>query len=121
MNKHFLQTSYLFVALFLVAFTLNSCKNKQKNEAPTVVIKADTILVKTSLYTHIIPQNIQIKGYFKYMDSLARAYDSLVSYDLTAHLIVRTNPWLMDSLENTDYYRQKEISQTPFCRLIQWK
>ena len=108
MNKHFLQTSSLFIALFLLAFTLNSCKNNPKKEVPTVVIKADTIIVKTSLYTHIIPQNIQIKGYFKYMDSLAHAYDSLVPYDLTAHLIVRANPWLMDTLAQTDYYLQKE-------------
>jgi L,D-transpeptidase catalytic domain len=108
MNKHFLQTSSLFIALFLLAFTLNSCKNNPKKEVPTVVIKADTIVVKTALYTHVIPQNIQIKGYFRYMDSLARAYDSLVPYDLTAHLIVRANPWLIDSLQNTDYYRQKE-------------
>jgi L,D-transpeptidase catalytic domain len=108
MSKHFLQTISLLIALFLLAFTLNSCKNKQKNAAPITVIKTDTLIVKTSLYTHFVPKNVQIKDYFKYMDSLARAYDSLVPYDLTAHLIVRTNTWLMDSLENTDYYRQKE-------------
>ena len=94
--------------MFLSVFALNSCKNKPKIEAPIVVVNADTIVVKTSLFTHFVPQNIQIKDYFGYMDSLARAYDSLVPYKLTAHLIARTNPWLMDSLESTDYYRQKE-------------
>jgi lipoprotein-anchoring transpeptidase ErfK/SrfK len=108
MNKHFLQVNSLLIASFLFAFTLNSCKNNPKKDAPLVVVNADTVVVKSSLYTHFIPKNVQIKDYFKYMDSLARVYDSLVPYDLTAHLIVRTNPWLMDSLENTDYYRQKE-------------
>jgi lipoprotein-anchoring transpeptidase ErfK/SrfK len=108
MFKHFLPINFFLIALFSVAFTLNSCKNKPPQDAPTVVIKSDTIVVKTALYTHLILKNVQIKDYFKYMDSLARAYDSLVPYDLTAHLIVRTNPWLIDSLQSTDYYRQKE-------------
>ena len=115
MYKYFLQINSFLIALFLLAFTLNSCKNKQKKEDPivvvnadTVVVNVDTVVVKTSLYTHFVPKNIQIKDYFKYMDSLARAYESLVPYDLTAQLIVRTKQWLMDSLENTDYYRQKQ-------------
>lgn len=108
MTKHFLPINSLVIALFLLAFVLNSCKNKQKTDAPIVVVKADTIVVKTSLYTHFVPKNVKIKDYFKYMDSLARAYDSLVPYDLTAHLIVRTNLWLMDSLQSTDYYVKKE-------------
>jgi L,D-transpeptidase ErfK/SrfK len=107
MYKHFLQINSLLVALFLLASMLNGCKNKPKN-APIIVAKTDTVVVKTSLFTHFVPKNVQIKDYFKYMDSLARAYDSLVPYDLTAHLIVRTNPWLMDSLQNTDYYLKKE-------------
>jgi hypothetical protein len=107
MYKHFLQINSLLVALFLLAFTLNSCKNKPK-DAPIIVAKADSIIAKTVLFTHFVPKNVQIKDYFKYMDSLARAYDSLVPYDLTAHLIVRTNPWLIDSLQSTDYYLKKE-------------
>jgi L,D-transpeptidase ErfK/SrfK len=108
MNKHFLQINSFLMAIFLLAITLNSCKNKPKIEAPIVVVNADSIVVKTALFTHFVPKNVQIKDYFRYMDSLAQAYDSLVPYDLTAHLIVRTNPWLIDSLQSTDYYRQKE-------------
>jgi hypothetical protein len=108
MHKHFLPTNSLLIALFLSVFALNSCKNKPKKDAPIVAIKADTIAVKTSLFTHFVPKNVQIKDYFRYMDSLARVYDSLVPYDLTAHLIVRTNPWLIDSLQSTDYYLKRE-------------
>ena len=73
-----------------------------------MVIHTDTVVVEKPLYTHFVTKNIQIKDYFRYMDSLARAYDSLVPYHLTAHLIVLTNSWLIDSLQNTDYYRQKQ-------------
>jgi len=52
-----------------------------------------------------ITRNVAISEYFEYMDSLVNAYDSLVSYPLTEHLLVRANPWIIDTLANTDYYR----------------
>lgn len=42
------------------------------------------------------------------MDSIVHKYDSLVPYTLTEHIIVRNNPWIIDSLEKTDYYYLKE-------------
>jgi L,D-transpeptidase ErfK/SrfK len=56
----------------------------------------------------IVPEAVPIRKYFPWMDSLVLAYDSLVPYPLTEHLIVRANPWIIDSLEQTDYYLQKE-------------
>lgn len=49
--------------------------------------------------------NIQIGNYFNYIDSLIHKYDSLTPYKLTEHLLVRANPWIIDTLEHTDYYR----------------
>ena len=46
------------------------------------------------------------------MDSLVQAHDSLVPYPLSEHLLVRANPWIVDTLENTDYYRM--ISKDSF-------
>jgi L,D-transpeptidase ErfK/SrfK len=39
------------------------------------------------------------------MDSLVNLYDSVVPYPLSEHLLVRANPWIIDTLANTDYYR----------------
>ncbi len=50
-------------------------------------------------------KNIRVREYFEYMDSLVTKYDSLVPYPLSEHLLVRNNPWIMDTLANTDYYR----------------
>jgi L,D-transpeptidase catalytic domain len=109
MNKHFSKIhTLLFTAAFLAVATLNNCRPSAPKPQEVVVVKTDTLGVKAGLFAHIVPQDIPMKDYFKYMDSLARAYDSFVKYDLTAHLLVRSNLWLMDSLENTDYYRQKE-------------
>lgn len=52
-----------------------------------------------------VARNIRIAEYFKYVDSLVRKYDSLVPYALSEHVLVRNNPWIMDTLANTDYYR----------------
>ncbi|WP_190811034.1 L,D-transpeptidase [Flagellimonas sp. S3867] len=52
-----------------------------------------------------ILEDIQIKNYFAYMDSLVVAHDSITPFPLTEHLLVRANPWIIDTLENTDYYR----------------
>lgn len=52
-----------------------------------------------------ITSDVAISEYFEYMDSLVNAYDSLVLYTLSEHLLVRANPWIIDTLANTDYYR----------------
>ncbi len=55
-----------------------------------------------------ILDTIRIHDYFKYIDSLVVAYDSLPEYSLSEHLLVRANPWIIDTLANTDYYRMIE-------------
>lgn len=48
---------------------------------------------------------VHIHDYFRYIDSLVVAYDSVTDYALTEHLLVRANRWIIDTLANTDYYR----------------
>jgi len=51
---------------------------------------------------------IPIGRFFKFMDILVKQYDTIAPYELSEYLIVRANPWIIDTLENTDYYRQME-------------
>jgi len=55
-----------------------------------------------------VSKTITIENYFEYIDSLVIEYDSLTNYPLTEHLLVRSNPWIIDTLANTDYYRMIE-------------
>ncbi len=55
-----------------------------------------------------IPKYIFVGDYFGYIDSLVQRYDSLVPYPLSEHLLVRNNPWVIDTLANTDYNRRME-------------
>ena len=52
-----------------------------------------------------VAEDIIVREYFDYMDSLVQRYDSLVPYPLSEHLLVRNNPWIIDTLVHTDYYR----------------
>ncbi|MBT8262175.1 MAG: L,D-transpeptidase [Bacteroidia bacterium] len=71
--------------------------------------KTDTVekvgtLDSLPVWVHV-DRPVPIKKYFHYLDSLVSRYDSLVSYPVTEHLLVHANPWIIDSLVNTDYYR----------------
>lgn len=54
-----------------------------------------------------IHKDVLVKNYFQFIDSLVIRYDSLTNYRLTEHLLVRANPWVINSLKNTDYYLMK--------------
>ncbi len=52
-----------------------------------------------------IQEDVQMQAYFGYMDSLVNHYAPLLPFPLTEHVMVRYNPWIIDTLSNTDYYR----------------
>ena len=54
-----------------------------------------------------INRNITVENYFQFLDSLVKTYDSITPYPLSEHLLVRANSWIIDTLENTDYYIMK--------------
>ncbi len=60
----------------------------------------------------IVPEDIPIKTYFKFLNKVIAHYDTLVPYALSEHLLVRANAWIIDSLQNTDYYRRKSRGDT---------
>lgn len=101
------------LTLLIVGMIVGGCK-KTTSLTHSVTVSELGQLVQTvaplqqdaPLFRIPITQNITIGEYFRHMDRLVRQYDTLVPYELTEHLLVRANPWLIDTLENTDYYRQ---------------
>ncbi|SMO64677.1 L,D-transpeptidase [Fodinibius sediminis] len=57
---------------------------------------------------HLLEDTVKVKDYFEVMDDIVHRYDSLLSYPVSEHLIIRNNPWVIDSLAATDYYHLKE-------------
>ena len=64
--------------------------------------------VLKTLKSIIVPKNVKIKNYFNYLDSVVKSINETESYNLTEHLFVRFNPWIIDSLAATDYYSMIE-------------
>jgi L,D-transpeptidase ErfK/SrfK len=52
-----------------------------------------------------ISKDVQIKRYFQYLDSIVINFNATHSYNISEHVLVRHNPWIIDSLANTDYYK----------------
>lgn len=88
---------FLFIFLLIVFKILNLLDEN--------LIFPQKALISTHINTIKINKNVAIENYFYYLDSLIKKYDSLTEYRLTEHLLVRANPWIIDTLKNTDYYK----------------
>jgi len=84
---------------------INSNKSQKETRAGYKELAHDSI--KNVVTGNFIPitRDITISQYFNYIDSLVNAYDSLVPYPLSEHLLAHANTWIIDTLANTDYYR----------------
>ena len=55
-----------------------------------------------------VERDVPIKKYFEYLDSIVHQYTSQHALGLSEHVLVRFNPWIIDTLLNTDYYKMIE-------------
>lgn len=105
----------VMVAIWLAGTLSFSCQNESGNTLPAQVETeapsqpADTIpAIPPPFDTVVLAYDVNIGCLFDFLDTLVKRYDTLAPYPVSEHLLVRANPRLIDSLENTDYYRLKE-------------
>jgi L,D-transpeptidase ErfK/SrfK len=97
------------IIFFAVATT--ACNNYRTKDLPvakaddTVMLQVPAIQRDSILKWVHIKQDIKVKDYFPFMDSLVAAEDTFTGWDLNEYLIVHANPWILDSLRSFDYYR----------------
>ena len=84
------------------------------NPTPVAITKdtvppLDTVVLPlvrdSSIFT--VGNDVKIVDYFTFIDSVCHSYDSILPYKLTEYILVRSNPYIMDTLVNTDYDRMK--------------
>jgi lipoprotein-anchoring transpeptidase ErfK/SrfK len=63
---------------------------------------------------YVLDRDVRIRDYFSFVEQLAFLYDSILPYPLDEYLLVRHNPWIIDSLAATDYYHLME--RGIFCK-----
>lgn len=110
---------YTIILIFLTLLVVSCNVNRPLSPRNTSIVKSDSTaqkaeeqnnsLKKTKPIQAYINRDITVGHYFKFMDSLVKKYDSLVPYALSEHVLVRANPRIMDTLANTDYYRQMAL------------
>ena len=111
--KRFVTFSILFLFGILFLSMLNLCCPKDEVLiVSSSLMNRKALLISVLKYDVEIDTDVRIENYFKYLDSIVFKYDSLTPYKLSEHLLVRANPWIIDTLQNTDYYRM--ISKDSF-------
>jgi L,D-transpeptidase ErfK/SrfK len=90
------------IAFLLIGFTFSASNTFAPLQIKNIIIH--TISPKKIK----VKKNITVENYFQFLDSIVIKYDSLTTYKLTEHLLVRANPWIINTLKNTDYYLMKE-------------
>jgi L,D-transpeptidase ErfK/SrfK len=104
---------YALAALLLIVFASSCFENSGAKTLTKKTNNINQVYHKDSLVNLVLlKKEITVENYFQFLDSLVSKYDSLTSYKLSEHLLVRANPWIIDTLQNTDYYRR--IAQGSF-------
>ena len=91
--------SYLAGVLVLFAYCQPGPKRGQTPAQPSQIVSPSKLQIEIS-------RPVTIERYFRFMDSVVAAYQPQVSYPLSEHLLVHANPWILDTLAATDYYRR---------------
>jgi L,D-transpeptidase ErfK/SrfK len=55
-----------------------------------------------------VEQDVKIRNYFKFLDSIVAKCNQILPYNISEHILVRNNPWIIDLLTKTDYYYMME-------------
>ncbi|MDU8885673.1 L,D-transpeptidase [Yeosuana sp. MJ-SS3] len=104
--KRLIQLIFAFIIILLTVFVGSSFESRNTLSLTKNTMFSSQVYYHDSIVNRIlIRRAVTIENYFQFMDSLANRHDSYTPYKLTEHLIVRANPWIIDTLQSTDYYR----------------
>ena len=99
--------SLILVIILLVLIKFGYQKNHRNLNTSSDISINIGLIKSTALSSLVIEKPVTIENYFQFLDSIVQKYDSLTSYNLNEHLLVRANPWIIENLKNTDYYIMK--------------
>lgn len=99
MKKH--PKVILLLAIPALFFLPAACKKKPPQKSISI---ANPVQIEPPLSKIAINREITVGHFFAFMDSTVAQNDTLGTYRLTENLLLRANPWLLDTLAGTDYY-----------------
>ncbi|WP_345190902.1 L,D-transpeptidase [Algibacter agarivorans] len=99
--------SFPLSLVIILLVTLKFCCPKEDDNLIAFYNVSDETASIPSSKNIVVDTPITIGKYFDFLDSIVHKYDSITPYKLSEHLLVRANSWIIDTLQNTDYYRMK--------------
>ena len=99
---------YLAIVFILLITVKLCCQNNTDLKLGSKPTDNKVLLNSSSVINSVTSHDVTIEKYFPYIDSIVKKYDSLTPYKLTEHVLVRANPWIINNLKNTDYYKMIE-------------
>ena len=101
--------AFSFFLTLMLFVSMLCCHKKNADYSMTSLNKMNTANLVTTISSDSIKvfKSITIGEYFHFLDSIVKKYNSVTSYHLSEHLLVRANPWIIDTLRNTYYYKMK--------------
>lgn len=91
----------MLVLFLLIPSVISSQKIIKKSQT-------ENYLLNNSVKSIVVSKDIIVKYYFQYLDSIVKNSNIDANYKLTEHLLIRFNPWIIDTLVTTDYYKMME-------------
>lgn len=119
MTLKFISLLWILIVCTSASYNLNMHLTRSLGLSKTASFEMLHDCLKTPIAAKWIPikHDIPIGQYFKFMDSIVFAYDSLVPYTLSIHLLVHAYPWRIVNLTNTDYYR-RTLKRKKFLKTV---
>ncbi len=99
--KIILKNIVMLVLFLLIPSVISSQKIIKKSQT-------ENYLLNNSVKSIVVSKDIIVKYYFQYLDSIVKNSNIDANYKLTEHLLIRFNPWIIDTLVTTDYYKMME-------------
>ncbi len=103
-------TAIKCIAFLCIALCMAAC-DKVDDLSKTPLENIENVSVKHNKIVVEVERDIRMKDYFEFMEKLVATLNSALPYELTEHLLVHANPWIIDRLAHTDYYYTKAQNQ----------
>lgn len=88
---------------------VDSVNHSLRSSDETDTINPSPPVTYTGVLRYVeVTHNVDIGGFFSYMDSVVNATDSSKTMELDEYILVHFNPWIIDTLKSSDYYVQME-------------
>lgn len=102
------------ILLLLLSFIIVGCLNtkrengEEKSNNEKELVETDSVAAISKPIEIVINNDIPIRSYFKWMDSIVAEHNKTHNYAIDEYIIAHNNKWILDTLAHTDYYYLKD-------------